>query len=80
MSGVILDNYPASAVLLPAGRIYLSGISDFDYRRYDNTYADSDAPTVYGCPYSIAAYGHHSGPIVAIRQTENVNMGSVSNQ
>jgi len=61
VTGVIPDNYPASAGILPAGHD-LGGVSDFDYRRYDATYADSDAPTTYGCPYSTATYGHYAMP------------------
>jgi YVTN family beta-propeller protein len=61
VSGVIPDNYPAAAGLLPAGKD-LGGISDFDYRRYDAAYADSDAPTGYGCAYSTATYGHYNMP------------------
>lgn len=61
VSGVIPDNYPASAGLLPAGHD-LGGVSDFDYRRYDNAYADSDAPTGYGCSYKTATYGHYAMP------------------
>ena len=58
---VIPDNYPAAAGLLPAG-VDLGGVSDFNYRRYDAAYADSDAPAGYGCPYSLASYGHYSTP------------------
>jgi len=61
VTGVIPDNYPAAAGLLPAG-VDLGGVSDFDYRRYDNSYADSEAPTLYGCPYGLATYGHYHMP------------------
>src|SRR5262249_46844618 len=43
VTGVIPDNWPASAGLLPPGHDG-GGFSDFDFRRYDAAYADSDAP------------------------------------
>jgi hypothetical protein len=58
---VIPDNFPADGGLLPAGHD-MSGISDYDFRRYDAAYADSEAPTTYGCPYSLATYGHYNMP------------------
>lgn len=58
---VIPDNYPASTGLQPAG-VDLGGISDFNYRRYDAAYADSEAPAGYGCPYHTATYGHYNMP------------------
>jgi len=61
VSGVIPDNYPAASGLQPAG-VDLGGVSDYDYRRYDNAYADSEAPTGYGCSYKTATYGHYSMP------------------
>ncbi len=61
VTGIIPDNFPAAAGLLPAGKD-LGGISDYDYRRYDNAYADSDAPTTYSCPYHVATYGHYNMP------------------
>ena len=39
---IIPDNYPAAAGLRPGGRD-LAGVSDIDFRRFDMTYADSDA-------------------------------------
>ncbi len=47
--------------ILPAGHD-LGGISDYDFRRYDNTYADSDGPPSYGCNYPLATYGHYNMP------------------
>jgi hypothetical protein len=61
VSGVIPDNYPAAAGLLPAGHD-LGGVSDFDYRRYDNQFPDSEGPPGYGCLYNTAAYGHYNMP------------------
>jgi len=58
---VIPDNYPAAAGLQPAGRD-LGGVSDFDYRRYDNQYPDSDGPFQYGCTYKRVTYGHYNAP------------------
>jgi hypothetical protein len=39
------QDFPAASGLLPAGRD-LEGQSDFDYRRFDLDYADSNAPTL----------------------------------
>jgi len=61
VTGVFPDNYPTATGLLPAG-VSLGGVSDYDYRRYDAAYADSDAPTAYGCPYPTAVYGHYNEP------------------
>lgn len=61
VTGVIPDNYPAAAGLLPAGHD-LGGVSNFDYRRYDNQFPDSDGPPSYGCFYHTAAYGHYNMP------------------
>ncbi len=58
---IIPDNYPAAAGMQPAGHD-LGGLSDYDYRRYDNGYADSDGPPSYGCNYPIATYGHYNTP------------------
>jgi hypothetical protein len=58
---VIPDNYPADGGLQPAGKD-TGGISDFDFRRYDAAFADSEAPMTDGCPYSLATYGHYNMP------------------
>ena len=58
---IIPDNFPGDPGLLPAGKD-TGGISDFDFRRFDTAYADSDAPTAYGCPYPTATYGHYNAP------------------
>lgn len=58
---VIPDNYPAVAGIQPAGHD-LQGISDWDFRRYDNTYADSDGPSQDNCPETVAAYGKYKMP------------------
>ena len=65
---VLPDNYPASAGIQPAGHD-LGGISDYDFRRYDNDYPDSDAPNLYyqqtgnpNCLYARTAYGHYNMP------------------
>ena len=58
---VIPDNYPASTGLQPPGHD-LSGISDFDYRRYDNDYPDSEAPSIFGCLYARTKYGKYDMP------------------
>ena len=56
---VIPDNFPADGGIQPAGHD-MGGISDYDFRRYDAAFADSDAPKTFGCPYSLATYGHYS--------------------
>jgi DNA-binding beta-propeller fold protein YncE len=58
---VIPDNFPADGGLQPAGKD-TGGVSDYDFRRYDATYADSEAPMTDGCPYSLATYGHYKMP------------------
>jgi DNA-binding beta-propeller fold protein YncE len=58
---VIPDNFPADGGIQPAGHD-MGGISDYDFRRYDAAYADSEAPMTYGCPYSLATYGHYNMP------------------
>ncbi len=62
---VLPDNYPTAKGLLPPGHYtsgaldpVASGISDFDFRRFDGTYPDSDAPSLYGfLGYSKQSYG-----------------------
>jgi YVTN family beta-propeller protein len=65
VNGVIPDNYPDSPGIQPAGHD-LGGISDIDFRRFDNSYPDSDAPAIYyardqkaGDLYPTTAYGHY---------------------
>ncbi len=58
---VIPDNFPGAAGLLPTGHD-LAGNSDFDYRRYDNDYPDSDAPAKYGASYALTTYGKYNAP------------------
>lgn len=58
---LVPDNYPASAGLQPAGR-NLSGVSDFDFRRYDNDFPDSNAPKNNGCLYALTSYGFYNMP------------------
>ncbi len=64
------DNYPSAKGLLPAGR-YTSGtlssaangITDFDFRRFDGAYPDSEAPAAFGSPgYSVKTYGKFNSP------------------
>jgi hypothetical protein len=58
---ILPDNYPASRGIQPAGHD-LTGVSDFDFRRYDNDYPDSDAPSIYGSLYSRTTYGKYNMP------------------
>lgn len=65
VGSVLPDNYPTAKGLLPPGRytsgaldLVANGITDFDFRRYDGAYPDSDAPSLYGSPgYSRKSYG-----------------------
>ncbi|HEX5324848.1 MAG TPA: hypothetical protein VFW40_13760, partial [Capsulimonadaceae bacterium] len=66
--GIIPDNYPDLAGNQPAGHD-LGGMSDVDFRRFDNDYPDSDAPGIYykqdknaSCLYAEMAYGHYQEP------------------
>src|SRR5262249_41376114 len=63
ISGLVIfpNNYPASRGIQPAGHD-LAGVSDFDYRRYDNDYPDSDAPSMHNCSYSRTDYGKYHMP------------------
>ncbi len=65
---VIPDNYPAVVGLQPAGHD-LGGVTDIDFRRYDASYADSDAPqNVFNqtanpnALYPLHTYGHYNMP------------------
>ncbi len=66
--GVIPDNYPATAGIQPPGHD-LAGRSDWDFRRYDNDYPDSEGPLrayrLTGnplCLYARTAYGKYQMP------------------
>lgn len=59
------DNYPCAQGLQPAGHD-LAGITDFDFRRFDLHYPDSDAPMIYyqkthdkKCLFAQNSYGIH---------------------
>jgi YVTN family beta-propeller protein len=62
---LIPDNYPSAAGLREAGHYTSgpltyagSGKSDYDFRRFDTSYPDSDAPGLYGDQgYSLKTYG-----------------------
>jgi len=63
---VMPDNYPAVLGNQPPGHS-LQGVSDWDYRRFDSDYPDSDASTIYtgrgaqNCTYQEPTYGkYHS--------------------
>ncbi len=67
---VLPDNYPTAKGLLPAGQ-YTSGalsasengITDFDFRRFDGAYPDSDGPGAFGSPgYRVKTYGKFGSP------------------
>lgn len=68
VGSLLPDNYPAASGLLPPGHD-LAGVSDYDFRRFDSDYADSEAPITYynqtGNPaflYKITNYGKHQAP------------------
>ena len=62
---VLPDNYPTAKGLLPPGHYAtgaldpsVNGITDFDFRRFDGAYPDSDAPALYGFQgYKRTTYG-----------------------
>ena len=58
---LVPDNYPAHAGLQPEGH-NLAGISDYDFRRFDLDYADSDGPALASAPYKTATYGKFAAP------------------
>lgn len=58
---VVPDNYPASKGLQPGGHD-LEGASDYDFRRFDLDYPDSEAPQKYGYSYKVADYGKYKMP------------------
>jgi len=65
VGAVLPDNYPTAKGLLPPGRYTTgaldpaaNGITDFDFRRFDGAYPDSDAPSLYGFQgYPTKSYG-----------------------
>jgi len=65
VGAVLPDNYPTAKGLLPPGRYtsgaldpVANGITDFDFRRFDGAYPDSDAPSLYGFQgYPTKSYG-----------------------
>jgi hypothetical protein len=64
---IIPDNYPAVTGLMPPGH-NLAGVSDWDFRRFDSDYPDSDASAMYtqqgvsNCSYKETAYGKFNSP------------------
>lgn len=58
---IMPDNYPDLISNQPPGHD-LAGVTDWDYRRFDGDYADSDAPATYGCLYAEPGYGKHNAP------------------
>lgn len=80
-SDQVPDNYPSSAGLQPPGHD-LAGMSDFDYRRFDLNYPDSDAPQIAfshtkdtNCLYTEQTYGsHNSGNRISEWRNEFMRM------
>lgn len=61
---IIPDNYPSVTNLQPPGHD-LAGVSDYDFRKFDFTYADSDAWVEHGGPFNPtnrAKYGKYGMP------------------
>ncbi len=62
---IMPDNYPAVLGNQPPGHD-LRGVSDWDYRRFDSDYPDSDASAIYtsrgvqNCAYQETSYGKHN--------------------
>jgi len=66
MGNVIMpDNYPTVTGLEPPGHD-LAGVSDWDYRRFDSNYPDSDASAIYtqkgaqNCKYQETGFGKYN--------------------
>jgi DNA-binding beta-propeller fold protein YncE len=62
---IMPDNYPDVLGNQPPGH-NLQGVSDWDYRRFDSNYPDSDASAIYtqrgaqNCSYQETAYGKYN--------------------
>src|SRR5271157_470680 len=62
---IIPDNYPTVTGNMPPGHD-LAGVSDYDYRRFDSDYPDSDASAIYtskgaqNCTYRESTYGKYN--------------------
>ena len=61
---IMPDNYPTVTGLEPPGHD-LAGVSDWDYRRFDSNYPDSDASAIYtakgaqNCKYQETGFGKY---------------------
>jgi len=66
-ANVFPDNYPASAGIQPPGHD-LAGVSDYDYREFDLTFPDSDAPAIDGVAanWKILRYSNYTPAQVAL--------------
>jgi YVTN family beta-propeller protein len=64
---VMPDNYPDVTGNQPPGHD-LAGVTDWDFRRFDGNYPDSDASTIYtqrgvqGCSYAETGFGKYQSP------------------
>jgi hypothetical protein len=62
---IMPDNYPTTLGIQPPGHD-LQGVSDWDFRRFDSNYPDSDASAIYtsrgvqNCSYQEPHYGKHN--------------------
>ena len=61
------DNYPAAAGVQPPGHD-LAGTSDYDYREFDLTFPDSDAPAIDGAAanYKTLRYSNYTPAQIAL--------------
>jgi YVTN family beta-propeller protein len=58
---IMPDNYPNLISNQPPGH-NLAGVTDWDYRRFDGNYPDSEAPLKYACLYAETGYGKFNAP------------------
>jgi len=58
---IMPDNYPDVVNNQPPGHD-LAGVSDWDYRKFDSDYPDSEAPLTYQCSYAETGYGKYNAP------------------
>jgi DNA-binding beta-propeller fold protein YncE len=76
---IMPDNYPDVLGNQPPGHS-LQGVSDWDYRRFDSDYPDSDASTIYtqrgaqNCTYQEPTYGKYNSTSRAAEWIREFNL------
>jgi YVTN family beta-propeller protein len=76
---IMPDNYPAVLGNQPPGHS-LQGVSDWDFRRFDTDYADSDATAIYtsrgaqNCTYQEPTYGKYNATSRAAEWIREFNL------